>query len=342
MVFLGKHFARYLADAAAGSVPGDLIFKLLATLTLSSLVLLLPFAFYLAILLAFGRFYKDNEMTVMAACGVSFGRIIVTIFTVSTFFAVLVAALSLYVSPWAVEQGLKLREQAEAKSEFAGLVAGQFRDFGGSNQRVYYIESLSDDNKTMHNIFVQNGKDGVLDIFSARSGYQYVDKKTGDRFLALVDGYRYEGIPGQKDFKINQYQKSAVRIEQREVTPSFRKRTALTTAELLGATNLKDIAELQWRISMPISVILLGVLAVFLSRTNPRQGKYAKLFGAALMSVVYNNLLGVAQSWVEQGKVSTSVGMWWVHGLLVVLIVILFLKQYGIRYLFGQMSLKHG
>lgn len=341
LVFIGRHFARYLADAAAGKFSGELVFTLLLPYLLKSSVILLPFCLFIAVLMAFGRLYRDNEMTVMAACGVGIGQIVKTVFFSSLLFAAVVAAFSFYVSPWAVEWGIQIRERAEAQSELTGLAPGRFKRFG-RDQRVYYIEQISEDKKYMSNVFIHNRQEQHVDIFSAKSGHHYVDEKTGDRFLVLEDGFRYEGNPGMAGFRLSEYEQSAVRIQDSKVTPRLRNQDARSTAELFGSQEPRERAEMQWRISMPVSAVLLAILAVFLARTSPRQGKYSKIVVAILIYVVYNNLMGIAQSWIQRGELLAPLGIWWVHALVLLLIAALYIKQYGYYVLTRDGLLKTG
>lgn len=331
LIFLGRHFARYLAEAASGELPAELIFRLLTTLTLSSSVLLVPFAFYIAVLLAFGRLYRDNEMTALAAAGVGTARILRPIALLSLVIAVLVAWLSLVVSPWAVEQGMQLREQAEAQSELSTITAGQFREIG-SDHSVFYIESLSADKKLMNHVFVKNSTPQGDDLFVANHGYQYTDTQTGDSFVVLLDGRRYEGNPEAAHFRIHEYAKATVRMEPKNLQPHARKRDAQSSFELMQSDDIHDLAEFQWRVSMPVSALLLGLLAVLVSRTSPREGRYARLLGAILIYIIYNNLMGVAQNWLQRGKIPPALGMWWVHALLAVVIIALLAREYGWRF----------
>lgn len=337
LIFMGRYFALYLADASAGKISGAIVIDMLFLRTITSLSIMIPFSLFVAVLLAFGRLYKDSEMTAMVACGIGPGRVLSTVVVIATLSSVLVAGLSLWGTPWAHEQALQVREQAKSGTAFESVAAGQFNKIG-SGDRVFYVESLSEDRKQLRNIFIQsNTKDGQLDIFSARSGYQYVDEKSGARYLVLEDGYRYQGLPGSVDFKIHQYEKSAMRLQNLNVAPLRRTHWSIPSSDLWGSERLADKAELQWRYSMPLATVLLAVLAVLLSRTSPRQGRFAKLFIAILVFVTYYNSLGVAMSWVQRGVVSPALGLWWVHGLLLLLVAILAARYWGARWLWNRL-----
>jgi len=337
LIFMGRYFALYLADASAGEISAGIVFQMLFLRTLTSLSVIIPFGLFVSVLLAFGRLYKDSEMTAMAACGIGPARVLRTVLLIALLCSLPVAGLSLWGTPWAHEKSLEVREQAQAGTAFESIAAGQFNKFGNGEQ-VFYVEELSEDRKQLRNVFIQaHTAEGQLDVFSARSGYQYVDAKNGARYLVLVDGYRYQGLPGDVDFKIFQYEKNAVRLDEQNVAPLQRTHWAVPSKDLWRSVRPSDQAELQWRYSMPLATVLLAILAVLLSRTSPRQGRFAKLFIAILIFVTYYNTLGVAMSWVQRGVVSASVGLWWVHAILLILVAVLAVRYWGARWLWSRL-----
>ncbi|MBN4053022.1 thiosulfohydrolase SoxB [Gammaproteobacteria bacterium AH-315-K14] len=197
------------------------------------------------------------------------------------------------------------------------------------NVRKPYIEDLEEEL-------------GIADELLYRSGYQTIDPQSGIRYLVLVDGYRYQGLPGSVDFKIHQYEKNAVRLEEMSATPLRRKHWSIPTHDLWDSTRLSDMAELQWRFAMPLATVLLALLAVMLSRTSPRQGRFAKLFVAILIFVTYYNTLGVSMSWVQRGVIAPALGLWWVHGVLAVLIGILAIRHWGRRWVWQRFLIMLG
>lgn len=339
VIYISNRFVRFLSEADAGMLASDVVLHLLLLKSANALVLLLPLALYLSIMLAFGRLYKDSEMTALAACGIGPVRLLSNVLMFAVAFSGVVAGVSLYVGPWAEEKSAWILDQAEASADLKGVSAGSFKENNDGNL-VFYIEQLSKDLEVMENVFIHIEKPGKQGIMTAPTAHQRVDPRTGDRFVVLVNGYRYEGMPGSADFKIVQYKEHAIRIEEKEVTPSQRKLSATTTETLWRSNTLADQAELQWRIAMPVSAILLALLAVPLSRSNPRQGRYAKLFLGILVYVIYSNLLGVGRTWVERGVMPAELGLWWVHGLLLISIVILMVQHSGVKWMFGTMTRK--
>lgn len=327
LIFMGRYFAVFLADAAAGEITSTVVIDLLLLRTISALNMMLPFSLYIAVLVAFGRLYRDNEMTALAASGLDISRVVLTVFGLGLFFAVIVAIISLWLSPWAEAQRSAIMVESEKISIVDTVLPGQFNELGKRKDAVFYVEDISDDRKTFKNLFVQIQVEGNLDIFTADSAYIYKDDETGDRYIVLVDGYRYRGVPGQQDFVIQEYKKDAIRIVAPDSSPNSRQKRNVTTSELWHASSPRDQAELQWRFSMPLSTVLLAILGVVISRTSPRQGRFAKLFVAIMIYVIYNNLMSIARSWVEHSEVPVEVGIWWVHLLVFVVFVFLLYQQ---------------
>lgn len=327
LIFVSSWFARLLGQVAAGSIQADVIFLLLSLKSIDALMILLPLSFYLAVLLAFGRLYKDSEMTAMLACGVSLTRITRLVFLMGLGFALIVASVSLYFGPWAKSERFIIQEQMRSTSGLEAIAAGQFREMAGGDV-VFYAERLSDDGKSMENIFIQAERQGNLNLIVAERGSQTTESD-GSRYLLLQNGHRYEGEPGQADFRIIKFGEHKVLVKQPEAVFKVDSVSAKPSLALWQSGKPHELAELQWRISMPLSAVLLALLAVFLSRSSPRQGRYAKLFLGILVYIIYSNLLGVAKTWVEKGKVDALIGIWWVHLLLLITIALLMVQHSG-------------
>lgn len=315
LIFFSTRFVRILADVAAGALPADLVFTLLGLHSLRFLPLLFTIALFFAILLAFGRLYRDHEMVALAACGFGQADLAGTIMRLAPVVALVIGLCAVFLSPWAASRANDLQLRAKQESELSGLVAGQFRESRDGNF-IIYVESIEDDKRTLHNVFVHNRKDSSQTVLYSATGYRDVDAKTGDEFMIMNDGYRYEGVPGQLDYRVIHFATHAIRVERKAEQVQKLARWQMSTAELWQTRSAKDLAELQNRLLMPISALVLALLAVPLSRSSPREGRYARLFSAVLIFIAYNNLLAAAQGWVGSGKLSPSIGMWWVPLLL--------------------------
>ena len=333
LIIVSNRVVYYLTKAAEGSISGDIIFILLGLKGISLSIVLLPPAYFFAILITLGRMYRDNEMVVLNACGIGTLRLYKSLLYFTLPFAVFVGVLSLYVAPWTVEQAKLVKKRSEQSQEIRGFVAGRFNEFKRGDV-IFYVEKMSDDQKQMHNIFIQNKQHDNLGIISSKQGYQYVDEETGDRFLVLVDGNRYVGKPGEAGYQIIKFDKYAIRVqEKKREGPEKVKLGALSTLDLLRQNTSAAAAEFQWRLSAPFSIIALAFLAVPLSRVDPREGRYGRLFVAILVYVIYSNLSGVAKSLVETGEVPYWIGIWWVHLLVFAAAMMVMSRNLGLYWL---------
>jgi len=326
LILVSNRLIRYLADAADGDIPGDVIFRLLGMKMVWYMIHIVPFALALGVVLGLGRLYRDNEMTVMAACGVGTWRIYKPVLGFGLLVAGALVWLALYVSPDVQGISHRLETAAGRLADITALGAGRFNEIQ-DGKLTFYAERLSPDKQTMENLFivVRDPYDSSKrqQIVRAKSAYRKQDEATGDNFLVLVDGYRYEGIPGEAAYRIMQFDEYGVRIDLPGGDVTTTKRAATPTATLLASSDTEDIAEVQWRLSMPLSVISLLLLAVPLCRSSPRQGRYGRLVIAILLFVIYYNLLGTAKVWVGDGSVPPGIGLWWVPALPVVISAVL-------------------
>lgn len=328
LIFLSGTFVRILAEAADGTYPAPVVLKLFALKGIGNLVFILPLAFFLGVLLALGRFYRDSEMTVLYACGVGPEQVYRGVGRVALFVSIFLAFLALYFAPWAEDRSYQIIDEASARSQVEGLTAGRFNRIGAAGELVY-AESIAEDRRSLDNVFAYGVVEGQEQLLTAQGAYQ--QEQYGQHYLVFVDGYRYEGLPGSPDFKIISFREHGIRLVEREVVTSERPRHAVSTLELWRTGKPGEQAELQRRIAVPITTILLGLLAVPLSKSSPREGRYGRLFVGILVYIGYNNLLTMAKSSLGKGEINATLGLWWVHGLVLLLLLAIIWWQQRLR-----------
>lgn len=345
-IFLSNQLVRYLGYAAEGRLIGTILTHLLLLEIPNLISLLLPLGLFLGVLLAYGRLYVDNEMTVLSACGMSQTRLTVITVCCGIVVAVLVGTLTLWIVPKMYAQREQLITQVK-DSIVSTLLPGRFQTMA-NGQQVFYIETMSRDRQQVHNVFIaQRSKHtaqeagGEWSIFSAQSGHQYTDKNTGDQFVVATQGYRYQGTPGQKDYRIAQFGKYGVRIPKPSLASNDLQKTKPTISLWQNRQDSAAVqAELQWRLALPISSILLALLAVPLSRVKPRQGKYAQLLPSILIYIVYANMLFVSRSWVADNVIPATLGIWTIHAALLLMTLFLWLNQTHWRILRNRLGVQ--
>lgn len=316
-IFLANRFARVLGDAAAGELPREAVATLLGLASIYYLLVLIPIGLFLGIMLALGRLYRDSEMAAITAAGVGPARLYRPLLLVALMLSALLGWMSLFAGPWAAQQGELIKSQARQDAELGLLEPGRFRQLAGGTA-VFYAESIAEDG-TLENVFIQRRIGEVVEVAVAARGRQVTDAGSGLRTVILFDGQRLEGAPGTTDFRIASFAEHGIPVTLSDPELDAEDRETYTLAQLLDSDNPLDVAEFQWRLSFPLSVIVLTLLAVPLSRTDPRAGRYGKVAAGVLVYLFYANLLGAARLWVERGEVPAVIGLWWVHGLLVVI-----------------------
>lgn len=334
LVFLVNQTIRFLSQAAAGHLASSAVLNLILLELPYLLGLLLPLGLYLGVLITYSRFYAEQEMTVLFAAGMSRWQLLrITLWTSSLIF-VLVSVLMFALNPFLAQKKNNIMTSTAAKNLVAALVPGAFKISQGG-QRVIYVGGVSRDHKTAENLFVadapaviENDKPVEWTITSASSGSQRREGEDNNLFIVAKDGYRYQGVPGKKNFEVTQYKQYGVQLPDEDNTLS-QDSDAIPSQKLIRNPNkeLRYATELQWRMALPISVILLAILAQLLSRVAPRQGRFQQLFPAILIYIVYANMMFVGRNWMSHGKTPEWLGLWWIHGILLVFILFLGFRQ---------------
>lgn len=330
-IFVSGELVNLIEKVASGTLQLNTVLLLLGLNSFTNLIFVLPLSFYLAILLTFSRLYQDNEMVVLTACGIGQIRILRGLFLMIFTFTIVVGWLSLQLVPLVEMNAQEILNKAERSNYLNGVIPGRFTELA-RGVGVVYAEKLDEDGR-MHNILLQReDPDGQI-LVRAKLAYAEVDQKSGERFILLEHGRRYSGKPMTNNFSSVTFEKHGIRMLNSSSQKPFRLRNnALPTSTLWSSKATGYISELQWRISVPISCIVLAILAIPLSRTSNRQTRYGKLAVAILLYIVYSNLLNVSRAWVSNSKIDPSIGLWWVHAVLIVFALLLWWQQMGLSF----------
>ena len=323
LLFLYANFTaiRYLDRVASGLLPADAVLPLVLLGLAMALEILLPIGFHISVVVGLSRLYTDSEMTAFFACGISPMRIFRVVAVVSLLVAVLVACLTLYVRPWANGLRYLLEHQLVAEFNFADLKPGHFYESASGN-RVLFFQALDPDSGRMQRVFIQTISDDTVTIVSADEAFHRpADDPRAAGFLVCIRARSYDFARSQDGMSRTVSPELVVKLDNPDDVPIGYKRKAAPTWQLARSLASSDIAELQWRLSTPVSAFLMGLLGFPLSRARPREGKYAKLFISALTYGAFYNLQLIAKTWLEQGVVKSIPGLWWPHLLLALLIV---------------------
>ena len=327
-ILLTTQLIRLLGEAAQGEIAPEAVVALLGFSSLNYIPTLLSLSTFVAILLSLSRCYRDSEMVVWFASGQSLLAWVRPVMVFVFPLLVAIAVLSLFVSPWALSQSAQYRGQLESRKDAGQASPGAFQE-SSSGELVVFVEAASEEAGEVNNVFVSSMQHQRLGVTMAATGHQEI-APNGDRFIVLENGRRYEVEPGSPEFRILEYARYAIRIETREARGIEKSPKNTPTLELLASDQPRYRAELLSRISVPVSTIVLALLAIPLSFVNPRAGRSANLLLALFSYMIYHNLLVVSQAWVASGRISFFTGAVAVHLLMTCLLPLMFFLRIAV------------
>lgn len=311
LIFVSQNFIEVLGDAASGDIPGALVGKLLLLNLPEMATLMLPVSLFIGILFAHGRLYAESEMTVMKAVGMGPSKIMKATLVLALLWTVVALFNSLWLNPWAKGQVYRILEEVKADPGFAVLRQARFMSLDGG-RIVAYVEALDEDDEgnRLNRLFVvQRGQAQQAPAIVVADGGR-IHERAGGQWLTLEEGRRYSGTPGSRQFDVAEFDEYSAYIRPAEVGEVQSRSEALDSLALWRSDELAHRVELQWRLVLPLSMLVLTLVVVPLAVVNPRQGRYAKLLPAILLYLAYFLLQSAARSAATGGSLPTVPGLY--------------------------------
>jgi lipopolysaccharide export system permease protein len=328
LILLTNQFARVLGDVAKGRLPKNAALEVIALSAVQYLTILVPIGLFLATMVALGRLYRDSELPAMMACRVGPSGIYRPLTWLMLPLVLGVAWVSIIGGPMAFTAVDKIGAEARREADLASIEPGQFNIFG-ADKAVVYGNSVTPEG-LMEGVFMERQiQDGGIEVVIAELG-EMVDSDDPDvRLLVLHNGRRYEGVPGTSKFRVTEFAEHGVPYRLPNLETEAPRPRAMDFFDLMRSTEPEEIAEFQWRLSIPLSTIIPAILAVPLSRSQPRAGRYGRLAIGLLVFIIYLNMMSATKAWIEQSIVSPAIGLWWVHGTMLLFALLLLAVQNG-------------
>jgi lipopolysaccharide export system permease protein len=324
-IALTTRLIRLLGQAAGGKIPTDAVVAFLGFFSLGALPVLLSLTMFISVLLTLTRGWRDSEMVIWFGSGLSLAAWLKPVMLFALPQIAVITALSLFISPWAAQMSEQYRTKVDARDDVSRVSPGVFGETS-SKERVFFVESISGDSSVVQNVFVSSVHQQKSGVSMSRSG-KTETAPNGDRFIVLEDGRRYEGAPGDDEYRVMEFERYAARIETVEGSEPQLTHKNLTTWALIQDPSDTNLGELLWRVGIPISAAVLALLAIPMSFVNPRAGRSLNLLFALFTYIVYSNLLSVSQARVAQGRMDFDVGWWLVHAGMIALLVFMFARR---------------
>lgn len=325
-IVIAQRLTYYIGIAANGGIASNAINTLLGFSMLKFLPMLLSLTLFLAVLLTMTRQHRDSEMVIWFSAGQGLFAWIRPILSFSSPIIIMIAFLSLFVTPWAINKSSDYKTQLKKQDEFATITPGVFKESKNAN-RVYFVEAFDQLGTKVKNVFIQSIQHQRLGVIVAKEGHRET-MANNDNFLVMLQGRRYEGKPESSEFSSTTFDKYAVRIEAKESKEApIVSVQALSSEALVTEHTPANNAEIQGRFAIPISSLILVLLAIPLSFVDPRSGRASNMAMAILIYIIYNNMISITQAWLAQGRLSPIIGLWPVHLIFISLTVYLFYRR---------------
>jgi len=324
VVLATNKFADVIGDIASGDLLFSSLFQIIIYSSVDYLVVLIPLSTFLSILMVMGRSYKDQEMTAIQSSGISPFFIYKILILPMTFLTVLLLSISVYLSPEAKKSIEFSKQDAISSIGIEFFEPGRFITL--KDRSVFYSKDRYNEERFVE-VFLQTEIGDEVSLVTAE--YAEIQTNQNDNFLVFFNGTRYQGKPGNIDFRILEFSEHKLPLYTDEGNNKDDDISIENFNLLLSAADLESRAELQWRLSPSIALIILVLLSVPLSRASPRQGQYGGLVLGILIYMIYVNLLGAARVWFEQGVSPEIFGIWWVHFFALVFTSLMILSNYN-------------
>lgn len=325
-IIISVGLVRILGQAAGGRVDNEAVLQLLALTALIWLPVVFTLTLFIAVLITLSRSYRDSEMVVWFTSGKSLVDWIGPVMRFSWPILIAIALLSIFGTPWAYAQIEKSKERFAKRDDVSRVAPGRFIESSGGN-RVFFVESVDLENGKVRNIFISTrsqGREGV--VVAAEGRIQEADN--GDRFIVLEHGRRYEGQPGTMEYRTLEFDRYSVRLERRPDRPLGEGTLRMKSFdELLIAPTSFAKAEILWRVGIPVLAVLVTLLAIPLSYTNPRVGRSFNLVIAVLAFTIYLNVLNTLKAWVQQDRMDFATALWAPHAVAALIVIALFARR---------------
>jgi lipopolysaccharide export system permease protein len=310
-IVLTMFLIRTLGQAAGGRVAPQDVVLLLGYIAMGHLPTMLALSLFVAIVVTLGRMYRESEMVIWFASGVSLRRFVGPVLRASWPVLVLIGALVLFVWPWGNRNMLELRDRYAQRSDLMRVSPGVFQS-SSDGSRVFFVERAGDDGIAGKNVFILTRKDGREAVTSARSGK--VVSEGDSRFLVLEDGFRQETDANSGNHSRASFESFRALADDR----SMRRAESLPpratgSLDLLRDPTPANQGELTWRLGLLFGAANLLLLGIGLSFAQPRRASNWNLLFALLGFVIYYNLINLSQAWVVGGRIGFGTALALLH-----------------------------
>ncbi|MDA7802439.1 LptF/LptG family permease [Gammaproteobacteria bacterium] len=328
LLVVGSRFVSYFEQASEGLIDPSIILYAVFLRFPDFISLLLPLSFFIGILITVSRLYADREIYAYFSTGISPITLIKFIFPQAIIYMVFTLILSLYIAPVSKQVSNELLKVDTFEEQIASLSPGEIVSIKGSKSFI----TVSENNEAyLKNVifFNDDGKDSILissDILSISSSQL-------DYELLFKDGSLTTGIFSDDPKIISSFKnfKFPLANNQTDASTSFE--------NIFSSINIDDPLGFQWSISLSITIIVLMVIAIYIGKVEPRQGRLSVILPGMLIYILYLSLLLLGRDHIAQNN-QTEFNLIFIHLFFIFFAILLYLRDRFFILIFNEITKK--
>lgn len=312
LIFFCQKLVRILGAAVDGDVPANVVLSLLGLGVPEMAQLILPLSLFLGLLMTFSRLYSESEITVMHACGLSRAVLVKSAMVLALITVTLALVNVSWVVPWSARHQNQVLADAKANPGLAALAQGQFQQTRDGNAVLFIGKVQGNQFNDVFLAQLRPSGNQRPSVVVADKG-QLQAKPDGTLIVNLNKGSRFEGTALLRDFRITDFQSYQAIIDHKPVMGDSSDIDQMTLLRLWQVPDNAAQAELHWRITLVLSVVIMALMAVPLSVVNPRQGRLLSVLPAMLLYLIFFLLQTSLRADASRGKLNPVLWMWLVN-----------------------------
>ena len=315
LLVIGSRFVSYFEQASEGLIDPSVILYAVFLRVPDFISLLLPLSFFIGILITVSRLYADREIYAYFSTGISPITLIKFIFPQAFIYMVFTLILSLYIAPVSKEISNELLKVNTFEEQIASLAPGEIYGIKGSKSFI----TVGENNETnLKNVIFFNdvGKDSILisadtlNISSSQLDYE----------LLFENGSLTAGVFSNDAKMISSFKKFEFPLVNNQT------HTRTSFENIFSSINIDDSLEYQWSISLSITILVLMVIAVYIGKVEPRQGRLSVILPGMLIYILYLSLLLLGRDYIAQNN-QTNFNLIFIHLIFIFFAILLYLKD---------------
>ena len=299
-VILSSRSIQYLEQVTRGELSSELVFWVILYRLPEFLELIIPFSFFLALVLVIGRLCSDNEMIILEQNGFSNSRLLKLFFIAGFIIALITSFLSFWLTPSSKENLDKIYQVTTFEDDFNSIQPGKFVIL--EDNSVIFAQDKQ--GVVLYNIFLKlSGEEGTLSRNFLSAKRSFIPRENSNLIL-FEDGVSYsEDETHQVEVR---FESLAMSFGNDFLRNKGNKQSNFTEIQ-------NSVLDSLWQISLPLLCLISVVLALPLSKVKPRKERYSRILPSIFIFMTYLGLLLLVKGWLEEGSVTFLPALLLVH-----------------------------